>query len=300
MSLSAGKSIKLFLVEGAPRGVTVAEIGNWIGQVIFAPRMRLAEALKRPEANKPGVYFLCGDDPDQPSKPMVYIGQSDGVAGRLKKHNAEQTKEFWTETCIVTAKDNSLTPAHARYLESRLLRIAKDANRANVSNYNDAFIKGLPEADISDMEFFLEQIRIILPVLGFEFLRPRPEISAPGVSKSAPSTDSLELVLLRDQEIIANAIEQDGEITVLNGSKALVEKFTFNYYEGLRKQLITEGRISNMQTHLLFNDDITFKSPSAAASVILNRNANGRTEWKLKDTGQTLKEYQDAKLAALS
>lgn len=35
--------------------------------------------------------------------------------------------------------------------------------------------------------------------------------------------------------------------------------------------------------------DTTFASPSAAAAVLLNRNSNCRTEWKVKDTGQTLK-----------
>jgi hypothetical protein len=47
---------------------------------------------------------------------------------------------------------------------------------------------------------------------------------------------------------------------------------------------------------LEFAENVTFASPSAAAAVINDRNTNGRTAWKLKRTGQTLKEWQDAQV----
>ena len=42
---------------------------------------------------------------------------------------------------------------------------------------------------------------------------------------------------------------------------------------------------------LEFPEDYIFSSPSTAASIILGRNANGLTEWKLKN-GMTLKEFE--------
>jgi len=72
-----------------------------------------------------------------------------------------------------------------------------------------------------------------------------------------------------------------------------------NSYQSLRQQLIEDGRLklSDDQSDLLeFKNDVRFASPSAAAAVIFNRNTNGRTAWKIKNTDQTLKERQDAQI----
>lgn len=115
-----GRSVRLYLVDGSPTGILTAEIMNWTGHVLVAPRSRLAEALQRGEATRTGVYFLVGDDPEQPTKSRVYVGEGDIVAERIKSHAKDEQKEFWTRACLVTSKDLNLTKAHVRYLESRL------------------------------------------------------------------------------------------------------------------------------------------------------------------------------------
>jgi hypothetical protein len=118
---------------------------------------------------------------------------------------------------------------------------------------------------------------------------------------SSPDDDgSLELILAsKKYGIHASAIEKDGEVTILRGSTATAkEGFTQNTYEGLRSSLVSEGVLipSEKDNILVFNVDTTLPSPSAAAAVIFNRNSNGRTAWKVKATGQTLKDWQDAQL----
>jgi hypothetical protein len=55
-SLSAtGRSVRLYLADGIPTGLVVAEIGNWNGKVLAAPRGRLGELLKRGEASRTGI-----------------------------------------------------------------------------------------------------------------------------------------------------------------------------------------------------------------------------------------------------
>jgi len=49
--------------------------------------------------------------------------------------------------------------------------------------------------------------------------------------------------------------------------------------------------------HLRFAADVVFPSPSAAAAVVLARNASGPQEWKLSGTGQTYKVWRAAHLA---
>ena len=62
--MTAGKSIRLFLADGTPGGLLTAEIMNWTGHVVAAPRSDLAALLKRPEASRTGIYILLGDDPN--------------------------------------------------------------------------------------------------------------------------------------------------------------------------------------------------------------------------------------------
>lgn len=83
--MAQGRSVRLFLVDGSPQGLITAEIMNWTGHVLTGPRTKLAELVQRPESSRTGVYFLMGSDPDGGALPLVYIGESDDVATRLKQ-----------------------------------------------------------------------------------------------------------------------------------------------------------------------------------------------------------------------
>jgi hypothetical protein len=48
----------------------------------------------------------------------------------------------------------------------------------------------------------------------------------------------------------------------------------------------------------MFAEDVPFKSPSAAAVVVNAGNMNGRTAWKIAETGQTYGEWLEQKVAA--
>lgn len=71
--MSLGKSVRLFLADGTPGGLLTAEIMNWTGHLIAAPRSELASLLKRPEASRTGLYILLGDDPDGRYDALAYI-----------------------------------------------------------------------------------------------------------------------------------------------------------------------------------------------------------------------------------
>lgn len=299
-----GKSVRLYLVDGSPTGIITAEIMNWTGHVLVTPRSRLPEALLRSEASRTGVYFLVGDDPEQASKSRVYVGEGDSVVDRLKSHAKDAQKEFWTRACLVTSKDMNLTKAHVRYLESRFVELTKVADRANVANGNEPTRKNLPESDIADMEFFISQVQVVLPVVGFDFLRPKGtfRVDPPTETTPAPAaTAGMQLILKSEKHgYQARAIENDGEIIVLAGSTATTENFTVNNYSSLRQTLLNDRRLlpTSDQRYLEFPEDVAFATPSAAAAVITNRSTNGRTAWRLLANGQTLKEWQDGQLAA--
>jgi hypothetical protein len=135
--VSSGKSVRLFLVDGTPGGLLTAEIMNWTGHIVAAPRSDLATLVKRPEASRTGVYILLGEDPEGIGGLLAYIGEGDDVSARLYKHSMPEEsggKDFWNRAIVITSKDTNLTKAHARYLESRFIGLSLEANRATLVN----------------------------------------------------------------------------------------------------------------------------------------------------------------------
>ena len=57
MTSALGRSLELYYIDGRPDGMLTAELFNWTGHVLMAPRTQIATALKRPEAGYAGVYL---------------------------------------------------------------------------------------------------------------------------------------------------------------------------------------------------------------------------------------------------
>ena len=134
MKSPSGRTVRLFLVDGTASGIITAEIMNWTGHVLVGSRSGLPVFLKRQEVERTGIYFLTGPHPEDPDTPQVYVGESDIVGNRLRHHSRDGSKDFWERTCVVTSKDQNITKAHARYLESELISMANSAGVAAVVN----------------------------------------------------------------------------------------------------------------------------------------------------------------------
>lgn len=296
--MTHGKSIKLFLVDGSSNGILTAEIINWTGHVLSAPRTKLLDLIQREECAKTGIYFLVGQDPED-SLPSVYIGESDDVANRLKQHNRSEEaggKDFWEKVCLVTGKDQNITKTHIKYLESRLIDIAKRSGQCLLKNGTAHFYNRLPESDTADMEYFLEQIQVVLPVLGYTFLKEMKypsEIPINTISPKLLQRSDIEAdFYLTVKDIDANAKVIDGEFYVLAGSQVRkeVSQPTHNYMKNLRP-LLFENNVIDPNTYT-FNQDYLFSSPSAAGAVILGRSCNGLKVWKTHNTHLTYDEWR--------
>jgi hypothetical protein len=296
--MTHGKSIKLFLVDGSINGILTAEIINWTGHVLSAPRTKLLDLIQREECARTGIYFLVGQDPED-SLPSVYIGESDDVANRLKQHNRTEEaggKDFWEKVCLVTGKDQNITKTHIKYLESRLIDIAKRSGQCLLKNGTAHFYNRLPESDTADMEYFLEQIQVVLPVLGYTFLKEMKypsEIPINTISPKLLQRSDIEAdFYLTVKDIDANAKVIDGEFYVLAGSQVRkeVSQPTHNYMKNLRP-LLFENNVIDPNTYT-FNQDYLFSSPSAAGAVILGRSCNGLKVWKTHNTHLTYDEWR--------
>jgi hypothetical protein len=276
-------TIKLFLPLGDAKSLRTAEISNWTGKAVAAPRTELDELLAREELDKAGVYILTGSDPVT-NAPRVYIGEAEVIRERLKQHKA---KEFWVSAIVFVSKDENLTKAHIRYLESRLIVEAAQIGRFTLEQ-NQATGSKLPESDREDMEVFLTRIRQLLPVLGSDILAP---IAQP-TSKSQPGG----ILFCRLKSAEARGQRTANGFVVFRGSTAVLEDRpsaqSYPYVLAQRKELITDGTLIEKDGVFVFTKDTEFSSPSAAAAVICGGSANGLTAWKNKD-GKSLKQLDE-------
>ena len=300
--MSTGKSVRLFLADGTPGGLLTAEIMNWTGHIVAAPRSDLAALLKRPETARTGIYILIGDDPESVGGQMAYLGEGDDVSKRLYQHARPEDqggKDFWDRAIVITSKDTNLTKAHARYLESRFISLGLQANRAKLTNSTAPEPIVLPEADVSDMEYFIEQARIVLPVLGVNIFRSPITVSTQPADFPAAHDAAVSPVFelrLKKQGILATAQEIDGEFTVLADSTARLQWTGAggHNYRSLREKLELDGTLvpSLDGATMRFSRSQVFASPSAAAAVVTGRSANGRNEWVAHEGGLTYGDWQ--------
>ncbi|WP_082659036.1 GIY-YIG nuclease family protein [Aureimonas sp. AU40] len=287
-----GQSIKLFLVDGSPNGLVVASIPNWTGSVVIASNLDLPRLMERPEADRAGCYILQSDPDAEEALPTAYIGQARKLGTRLTKHQRE--KDWWVRVAIISTSDFSFTSAHYMALESKMIHLAKQGGHVALDNGNspDESAGVLGEADLVDVSKFLSQLRILLPVLGFNALRPPVFVK---IEANSPNSDARETFeLTHSTGAAARAVIIDGDFIVLAGSSANAHKeFAHNNYKHLREKLIVEGVLipSDDARLLTFTRDFAFRSPSAAAAVILNRQANGPRNWRTERDNVMLSEW---------
>ena len=276
-----GKTIKIFLIDGDPNGRMSCELSNWSGKAYKIPRVKIKDCTDRDDLTSTGVYLLFGKDEE--GKDQVYIGEAESI---LKRLNQQLTsKDFWNEAIIFISKDENLNKAHIKYLEYRLHDIAKAANRYKVDNSVIPTQSSISESDRAEMEEFIEYIKMLVNTLGHKVFDEKREFKP----KQKQEIFSIKAARGADGQ---GEPTSDGFV-VLKGSKAAgstVTSMTSNFLT-LRRKLIDEGVLVDKGEYLEFPDDYIFSSPSTAASIVLGRNANGLTEWKLKD-GRTLKDFE--------
>jgi hypothetical protein len=296
MMSTEGRTVRIFLVDGTPSGVMTAEIMNWTGRFTVAPRSQLSDLSLRQEVKRSGIYILSGEDPKDPTQEVVYIGESDNVWDRLVNHNRDPKKDFWRRTVIVTSKDENLTKAHTRYLESRLIQVTSGANRVQLANNTNPEFSSLPEPDVADMEYFLNQVQMLLPVVGFNFAISLPSLDQPDdtftVHKESP------IFKLTYGGVEAYAQEIGDEFVVFQGSTARkrTTRTLADLYIQMRQKLLKEGKLdeSSDEKFWTFTQNVPFSSTSTAANVVGGAQLNGRTNWKIKDTNKIYAEWQES------
>lgn len=295
MTGSPGRSLELYFVDGKPEGMQTAEVFNWTGHVLLVPRTRLRAALARTEAEHTGVYLLLGE---QEGSLLAYIGEGESISDRIRSH--DQKKDWWTQAVFVTTTSNSLNKAHAKYLESRLVEIARGVGKTALENGNTPPRPGLSEAGVANMEAFLDYLLMVLPALRIDIFLENTKPAIP-TQEGEESRTTFELVN-RKHSLQATASMDDGDFVVHAGSTARSAwkgrgSETCSYAK-LHEELRATGVLRAAGDHCVFDKNYAFRSTSAAAAVVHGRPANGTIEWKLAGTGKTYKDWEAEQLAS--
>ncbi|MEM7147531.1 MAG: GIY-YIG nuclease family protein [Verrucomicrobiota bacterium] len=271
-------TIKIFLVNGSPNGLRTAELSNWSGKAIAAPRTEIADIQKRDELNSPGFYILTGVDPDSGDR-AIYVGEAENVSNRLKGHSG---KDFWNAVTVFVSKDENLTKAHIRYLEGKLLDLANGNSTSIVMNSASSGAR-LPESDAAEMDVYLEKCLQLMPVLGVSDFNLKVEREA----------TELDFLYCKIKGVVAKGRRTQNGFIVFKGSQAvLAHRPSAKRMRVKREQLIEKGYLKEQDGFLLFTRDLEFGSPSTAGSIVRGGNSNGLTCWK-NSKGTSLKDLEN-------
>ena len=205
--------------------------------------------MKRPEAGKPGVYFLSGINPES-GRDRVYIGEAEIIRNRIKGH---LERDFWKSVVFFVSKDENLTKAHIKYLEGKLIETARSVGRYELENAQ-ASGAHLPESDAADMDVFLSRMEQLLPILGQEFLKP--------VMKNELKSKKSDMLHCEIKGLKAIGRLTENGFVVLKGSEAVLEERPstqkYQYAANLRASLKSEGIVEVQSDRLVFITDQEF------------------------------------------
>lgn len=285
-----GKKLIVYMIDGTEYGPRTVEIGNWVGKAIFTPRVSLPKIISRSEFMKPCIYIMKSPSLNTAISERIYIGEGEVAGDRLKQQFNDANKDF-EELVFFISKDDFLTKAHIKYLESRIIKMAIDAKSADIENICNPTLPALHEAEISDLEYFLDQIKLILPIMGFKFLIPAVIDEKLHLMVSQNSIINYKI---KSNIYKAEMYETDQGYIVTKGSIANLNMApaVHGTYKDLQKKMISNGILSKSGKYFVFSEDAVFGSPSAAANIVLGRQTPGPLMW-ITSEGKTFKEIHE-------
>lgn len=285
-----GKTIKIFLADASASGLRHVEIVNWSGQAVACPRNKFSEMKKWEEIHRPGVYFLL-EQHSTDGRNTVYIGESENVYERLASHL--RTKDFWSEVVIFTSKDENLTKAHIKYLESRITENAFSADRYNLENANTPPQSALPRSEKAAMEEYLHNIGLILGTLGHPLMEKLSVDTIADTINIENKTKENSILTFTVKKASAMGKQVDDGFLILEGSEALTQENTSlpEKIKAKKDQLIKDNILIKQGDKYIFKKSIIISSPSYAACLIAGSARNGQECWK-NELGKSLKQIE--------
>ena len=182
-----------------------------------------------------------------------------GIRSRPRLEHHYANKDFWTKAVFFVTTAANLHKGHVQFLEARLIACANLAKRVPLDNSNTPSRPTLSEAEIADMEVFLQNLLTTLPVIGIHaFEQPTNRITvdagtAPGLltcrGKGVVATglDTTQGLVVKAQ---SGAVGDDDEVPSMAASVP-------TFYR-LRRELVANGVLQPSASRYLFAQDHIF------------------------------------------
>lgn len=295
--MSNGRAIRIFLTDGSVTGIRHAELINWTGQAIAFPRTRISELNKflaenYRDSKNTGVYFLFGPA----GTDVAYIGESEDAYHRIGQH---LQKDFWNEAVVFTSKDYNLTKAHALYLEAQLIAQAKHNKRYTLENSQIPPTPTLAPSERAAMNEFIQNMRILLGVLGYRILEPVASYAITNQQDPVPAPNP-DILTFRVSHAEAHGLQTDEGFIILKGSQ-MVKDDTPSIPAGAqrtRTTLIETSQVIPAADNYVFTENYICTSSSAAAAIVAGSSRNGLMSWT-DATGKQLKTILEEQMKTL-
>jgi len=287
-----GQTIRLFLMDEEVSGRIKATIAGWTGVVYKIPRKDLEKNKDRIHLKQSGIYFLFGSS-EKTDEAVIYIGQArarkngEGLLNRLQEHRRNPDKDYWTEAVAITTTDDTFGATEISYLENRFCNLALAANRYTVKNGNDPSQGNITEEKESELEKFIDYVKVILGTLGYKAFVPVDENNEKEQKRKETDPEEPLLYLKTTKADAKGKTTSDGFVVLKDSKMATVP--TKSCPENIKKW--REKYRDRIDEQEVLKTDTLFKSPSAAASFIIYSSANGLTMWKTR-AGKTLKSIE--------
>ena len=172
------------------------------------------------------------------------------------------------------------------FLENKFYKLAVDSGRFVIINSTIPTLSSVSEYDEAMLEEFIENARLLVNTLGYKAFEP---ISQP--SNDTNSVISLFYIKAARGADATGYTVSDG--FVVKKDSVIASSTTPSMPDSLkrlRNSMLSDGTINS---EFAFTKDYIFTSPSLAATIVMGRNANGRTEWKTAD-GTTIKQIEES------
>ena len=306
MNQSRPKTIQIFLPDGDPQSIRIAEVTSRTVQAIQVPRGVIDRAASHDELRQVGVYFLFGEA-DEGELPQVYIGEAQDCWVRIGQHHKDVAKDYWTHAVAVTSKTHRFDKGQVQWLEWYATQKATVAKRYRVENICAAKEPHLTVSVKADLHDHFETLETLVATLGFPLFRTvttHPESLPPAPAPMAESGGpvSVEVAIPSESEVYGcswKGCDARGQVTaegfaVLKGSvvrRDPVGSFAGSSGAKTRARLEGNGVIALVDGEMRFTRDYVFRTPSGAADVVMGRSANGWDAWKNGD-GLTLDQLR--------
>ena len=141
----------------------------------------------------------------------------------------------------------------------------------------------MKESQVAAMEEFVENIKILINVLGYKVLEPM-------IQKDSISNHDNQMLYLNVGNASATAMVTTEGFVLIAGSSVNEKNTMKSLSTGmikLRNKHLESGKVKDWKT----TEDILFSSSSAAADFVLGYSVSGPASWKDK-RGRTLKEIE--------